>query len=62
MSKPEGTIEILINELNEAGILRLTLNDAGCRNALSEAMLTHLDKAFTPVSYTHLTLPTILLV
>ena len=47
MSKPEGTIEILINELNEAGILRLTLNDAGCRNALSEAMLTHLDKAFT---------------
>ena len=50
MSKPEGTIEILINELNEAGILRLTLNDAGCRNALSEAMLTHLDKAFTHAS------------
>ena len=52
MSKPEGTIEILINELNEAGILRLTLNDVGCRNALSEAMLTQLEKAFTHASET----------
>ncbi|MFZ0486218.1 MAG: hypothetical protein WAL83_04410 [Arenicellales bacterium] len=29
----------LLSELDDDGILRLTLNDAGRRNALSEAML-----------------------
>lgn len=37
---------ILLHELDEDGILRLTLNDAGRRNALSEAMLAELDAAF----------------
>jgi enoyl-CoA hydratase/carnithine racemase len=31
--------ELLLSELDDDGILRLTLNDAGRRNALSEAML-----------------------
>lgn len=38
--------EILLSELDEDGILRLTLNDAGRRNALSEAMLGQLGDAF----------------
>ncbi len=36
---------ILLRDLSEEGILRLTLNDAGRRNALSEAMLTELGTA-----------------
>ena len=39
--------DILLRELDGDGILRLTLNDVGCRNALSEAMLTALGTAFT---------------
>lgn len=38
--------EILHRDLDDEGILRLTLNDAGRRNALSEAMLVHLTAAF----------------
>jgi enoyl-CoA hydratase/carnithine racemase len=34
--------EILQRDLNNNGILRLTLNDAGRRNALSQAMLADL--------------------
>lgn len=34
--------DILLSELDDDGILRLTLNDASRRNALSEAMLTRL--------------------
>ncbi|MEO3480691.1 enoyl-CoA hydratase [Phaeobacter sp. CAU 1743] len=40
------TDDILLKDLNEAGLLRLTLNDARRRNALSEAMLTALGTAF----------------
>jgi len=39
--------DILLREQNEQGILRLTLNDAGRRNALSEAMLGALLDAVT---------------
>ncbi|GGC07474.1 enoyl-CoA hydratase [Marivita lacus] len=39
--------DILLRELDDSGILRLTLNDVGRRNALSEAMLTALGGAFT---------------
>jgi enoyl-CoA hydratase/carnithine racemase len=38
--------DILLSETNENGILRLTLNDVGRRNALSEAMLMRLRAAF----------------
>ncbi|MGB7268634.1 MAG: enoyl-CoA hydratase [Albidovulum sp.] len=38
--------DILLHHLDDGGILRLTLNDAGRRNALSEAMLTNLGAAF----------------
>lgn len=31
--------ELILQELSESGVLRLTLNDNGRRNALSEAML-----------------------
>ncbi|MEH6457246.1 MAG: enoyl-CoA hydratase [Cocleimonas sp.] len=41
MSETENT-EIIIQELTESGVLRLTLNDNGRRNALSEAMLESL--------------------
>jgi enoyl-CoA hydratase/carnithine racemase len=41
--------DILLRELDANGILRLTLNDAGRRNALSEAMLTKLGGAFADV-------------
>lgn len=37
--------EILLRDLDAAGILRLTLNDVARRNALSEAMLTALGAA-----------------
>ena len=37
---------ILLRELDGAGVLRLTLNDASRRNALSEAMLGQLGAAF----------------
>ena len=38
--------DILLRELDDIGVLRLTMNDAGRRNALSEAMLTALGAAF----------------
>ena len=38
--------DILLSDLSEAGILRLTLNDVKRRNALSEAMLGALGAAF----------------
>jgi len=37
--------DILLSELDDCGILRLTLNDARRRNALSDAMLTRLGAA-----------------
>ncbi len=37
---------ILLHDLDADGILRLTLNDAGRRNALSDAMLAELGAAF----------------
>ncbi|PWE30022.1 enoyl-CoA hydratase [Maritimibacter sp. 55A14] len=37
---------ILLRDLDDEGILRLTLNDTGRRNALSEAMLAELGGAF----------------
>lgn len=41
--------EILLHELDENGVLRLTLNDVGRRNALSEAMLAALGDAFAKI-------------
>lgn len=38
--------DMLLRDLNDDGILRLTLSDAGRRNALSEAMLATLAVAF----------------
>jgi len=38
--------DILLSELDDHGILRLTLNDPGRRNALSEVMLTRLAAGF----------------
>jgi len=49
MSKTPATHNILLSELDE-GILRLTLNDAARRNALSEDMLTELGDAFAGAS------------
>jgi len=37
---------ILLQDLSDDGILRLTLNDVGRRNALSEAMLAELGRTF----------------
>ena len=45
---------ILHVKQTDEGVLRLTMDDQRTRNALSEGMMA--------VSYTHLTLPTILLV
>ena len=41
---------ILLRDLDDDGILRLTLNDTGRRNALSEAMLGQLGAAFAEAS------------
>ena len=38
--------DILLHELDDDGVLRLTMNDAGRRNALSEAMLAALGTTF----------------
>lgn len=38
--------DILLRDLEDDGVLRLTLNDVGRRNALSEAMLAELGAAF----------------
>ncbi|NKB75465.1 MAG: enoyl-CoA hydratase [Gammaproteobacteria bacterium] len=42
--------DILLRELDEKGILRVTLNDVGRRNALSESMLEQLGAAFADAS------------
>ena len=42
--------DILLRDLDGDGILRLTMNDAGRRNALSEAMLARLGAAFAEAS------------
>jgi len=43
-------IDILLSEQDENGVLRLTLNDVGRRNALSEAMLAQLSEAVAAAS------------
>lgn len=45
------TSDILLRDLSDDGILRLTLNDVGRRNALSEAMLSELGTAFTTAEH-----------
>ncbi len=47
-----ATSDILLSELDKSGILRLTLNDPGRRNALSEAMLSQLTAAISEASET----------
>jgi enoyl-CoA hydratase/carnithine racemase len=42
MKDEQNCADILLTEQGENGVLRLTLNDVGRRNALSEAMLTRL--------------------
>lgn len=42
--------DILLRELDDDGVLRLTMNDAGRHNALSEAMLGQLGAAFAEAS------------
>lgn len=46
---PDHT-NILLSDLDDLGVLRLTLNDVGRRNALSEAMLTQLGAAIDRAS------------
>lgn len=41
------TNDVLLQDLDERGVLRLTLNDPNRRNPLSEAMLAALHQAFT---------------
>lgn len=48
MSKNSNAV--LLSEIDANGILRLTLNDAGRRNALSEAMLTELHETLSAAS------------
>ena len=43
--------DILLRDLDKDGILRLTLNDARRRNALSEAMLAELSRAFADAAF-----------
>lgn len=45
MSDTIAATDILLREQDNDGVLRLTLNDAGRRNALSEAMLAQLGEA-----------------
>jgi enoyl-CoA hydratase/carnithine racemase len=49
MSKTPATLNIPLSELDE-GTLRLTLNNAARRNALSEDMLSELGYAFASAS------------
>jgi len=50
-SKKEDSIEsILLEELNDSGILRLTLNDSKRRNALSEEMMASLSESINIAS------------
>ncbi|KDE40751.1 Enoyl-CoA hydratase [Nitrincola lacisaponensis] len=41
---------LILSQLSETGVLRLTLNDESRRNALSEAMLNQLQKVISDVS------------
>lgn len=41
---------LILSQLSETGVLRLTLNDEARRNALSEAMLNQLQKVISDVS------------
>lgn len=50
MTDLSAKVDILPSTLDENGILRLTLNDVGRRNALSEEMLLQLDKALAAAS------------
>lgn len=50
MPPDEQTPDVLLSELDDSGILRLTLNDVRRRNALSELMLTRLGTAFADAS------------
>ena len=47
---PDTATDILTSDLDAHGVLRLTLDDVGRRNALSEAMLTRLAAAFAEAS------------
>ena len=47
----DKSTDILLREQEDSGILRLTLNDVGRRNALSEAMLTQLTEAISKASH-----------
>ncbi len=47
---PETAADILLSEMDQNGVLRLTLNDIGRRNALSEKMLARLAAAFAAAS------------
>jgi enoyl-CoA hydratase/carnithine racemase len=47
MQKAAQESDILLRELDDDGVLRLIMNDARRRNALSEAMLTVLGAAFS---------------
>ena len=50
-SKKEDSIEsTLLEELNDNGIFRLTLNDSKRRNALSEEMMTNLSESINKAS------------
>jgi len=50
MLNSSAKINILLRELDDHGILRLTLNDTKRRNALSEVMLTKLETALLEAS------------
>ncbi len=50
-SKTEGSLEsIILEELNDNGVYRLTLNDAKRRNALSEEMMSSLSESVNKAS------------
>jgi len=50
MSDPQSKTDIILQSLDDDGILRLTLNDIKRRNALSEALLTQLGTVFAQAS------------
>ena len=52
----------ILENLNEKGVLTLTLNRPDVLNAMNADLILGLLESINTVSYTHLTLPTILLV
>ena len=50
MPNAETDQNILLSERDDSGVLRLTLNDTGKRNALSEAMIVRLATTFSEAS------------